>query len=61
MQQKIRTTVAPRSYFEHNSKEVHLDIIEWPSPIEVKESISETAIQRVRDEWLKSIKESNRE
>lgn len=53
--------IKAQSYFEHNSKDVHLDIIEWPEPIEVKESTSETAIQRVREEWLNSIKESNRE
>lgn len=54
-----RSLARAPSYFEHNSKDVHLDVIEWPDPITVTESTCEHAIERVRDEWIQSIKESN--
>jgi hypothetical protein len=49
------------SYFEHNEKKsnpnvIALDVIEWPEPIEVKESDSDAARWNFRINWLNRIK-----
>lgn len=56
-----KSLVRSPSYFEHNeqrgdSKVVALDVIEWPEPIQVKESDSDAARWNFRIKWYNRIK-----
>lgn len=45
------------TYFEHNSKRIELDVVEWvpPPEIEVEETDDEDTVRIVRAAWLERI------
>jgi hypothetical protein len=62
MIKKPPITQRPLSYFEHNERKadpraVHLDVLEWPEPIEVKEHKSNIALWNFRKAWTNRLKE----
>lgn len=58
-------TQKPLSYFEHNErkaspKAVHLDVVEWDPPIEVKEHRSSKAHWEFRKAWSNRLRNESK-